>query len=135
MRNFPCSVTVCLLLAAAAASSSAQTSTESSQTSTTTSTKSEVVEVRTLAPDLLVMSAGSVLVVRGKQTSRLETEVRLADNSVLTPGGTVRRPDGSSTMLSDGQAISAAGKIGDAPTGALTETTGTSVEIVPVAKP
>ena len=107
---------------------------DASQTTTTT-TESKVLEVKTLAPDLLVMSAGSVLVVRGKQTSRLESEVRLADGSVLTPGGTVRRPDGSSTMLSDKQAISATGKISEAPPGSVTETTNTGIEIVPTTKP
>jgi hypothetical protein len=99
---------------------------------TTTTTKTAVVEVKTLAPDALVMSAGSVLVVRGNQKSRLETELRLTDGSILTPGGTVRRGDGSATALNDGQAISADGKIGAAPAGSLTETTSTGVEVIPV---
>jgi hypothetical protein len=100
---------------------------------TTGTTREEsVVEVETIAPDLLVMSAGSILVVRGNQKSRLETELRLTDGSVLTPGGTVRRPDGSSTSLADGQSVTANGKIGTAPAGSLTETTSTGVEIVPV---
>jgi hypothetical protein len=99
-------------------------------TTTTTTTKTAMVEVKTLAPDALVMSAGSVLVVRGNQKSRLETELRLTDGSILTPGGTVRSGDGSATALNDGQAISADGKIGTAPAGALTETT--STEVIPV---
>lgn len=133
MRNFPFAA-CCIALVLAAPATHAQTSAATSETTTTT-TQSQVVEVKTLAPDLLVMASGSILVIRGDQKSRLETELRLADNSILTPGGTVRRPDGSSTMLTDGQAITASGKIGPAPAGTLTETTGGSVEVVPATKP
>ncbi|MHA3774306.1 DUF6799 domain-containing protein [Verrucomicrobiota bacterium sgz303538] len=139
MRNFPLSVCSCIL-AGLAISANAQTapsavSSAAPATATTTQTTTQIAEVKTIAPDILVMSAGSILVVRGRQTSRLETEVRLSDGSILTPGGTVRRADGSSTTLADGQAITPAGKIGTAPAGTLTETTGTSVEIVPATKP
>lgn len=138
MRNFPLPVFYCVL-AGLAVSAHAQTAPAAAPTApatpTTTQTTTQIAEVKTIAPDVLVMSAGSILVVRGRQTSRLETEVRLSDGSILTPGGTVRRADGSSTTLADGQAITPAGKIGTAPAGTLTETTGTSVEIVPATKP
>lgn len=70
------------------------------------------------APDALVMSDGSVLAIRGQQASRMEAEIKLRDGSVVTPGGTVKRPDGSSVRLEDGQGVSANGNIGPAPAGA-----------------
>jgi len=90
-------------------------------------TTTEIVEVKVLAPDHLMMSAGSILVIRGDQKSRLESELRLTDGSIITPGGTVKRPDGSATRLEDGQSISPAGKLGPAP--------GTTVESVTIVKP
>ena len=97
-----------------AAASGASTAT-TAEVAVTPAKTAQVVEVKVLAPDHLVMDSGSVLVVRGSQTSQLESEVRLTDGSIITPGGTVKRPDGSSARLADGQSISPAGKIASAP--------------------
>jgi hypothetical protein len=98
-------------------------------------TRTEIVEVKVLAPDHLVMSSGSILVVRGNQTSRLESELRLTDGSVITPGGTVKRLDGSTTLLADGQAISPAGKLAPAPISTVTETTPVPTRTTTIVKP
>jgi hypothetical protein len=111
---------------------------------TTTTTSTTTAGGATAAPDALVMSAGSILVLRGGQTSRLSEEVKLTDGSVVTPGGTVRRPDGSRTTLSDGQSISIDGKLTTATTSGTTSTTvgGTAVgtsttttTVAPAVKP
>jgi len=124
----------CTLLVTASAVLGQQAG-DSRTTAVTTSTQTKVVEVQTLAPDALVMSAGSVLVVRGQQKSRLESELKLSDGSILTPGGTVRRADGSSTSLADGQAITAAGKIAPAPKEVVVTPTVKTIEITPAVRP
>jgi hypothetical protein len=91
----------------------------SQQTVTTTT---EIAKPAPAAPDLLVMSAGSVLAIRGGESARLVAEMKLADGSIVTPGGTVRRTDGTSVSLADGQAISMNGNISAAPAGAVTDT-------------
>ncbi len=72
-------------------------------------------------PDAYVMAAGSVLAVRGKESTRLQLETKLRDGSVITPGGTVRRPDGTTVTLADGQAIMLTGELGKAPAGYATD--------------
>lgn len=85
-----------------------------------TTTQTVVTETAPLppAPDALVMADGSVLAIRGEQASRMTSEIKLKDGSIVTPGGTVKRPDGSSVQLVDGQGVSANGNIGPAPQGA-----------------
>lgn len=85
-----------------------------------TTTETVVTEATALppAPDALIMADGSVLAIRGEQASRMESEIKLRDGSIVTPGGTVKRPDGSSVQLADGQGVSANGNIGPAPQGA-----------------
>lgn len=85
----------------------------------TATTTIEVVAKSVLAvPDALVMADGSVLAIRGQHAARMEADVKLKDGSIVTPGGTVKRPDGSSLRLADGQGVSANGNIGPAPQGA-----------------
>ena len=141
MRNIHLTGGLCLLLllhvpAMAQTADSAVSGSTTTKTTTTTEKAATITEVQTLAPDALVMSSGSILVVRGNQKSRLETELRLTDGSILTPGGTVRRPDGSSASLNDGQAISAAGKIAPTTntTTVVTESNGTTIQVSPTAK-
>ena len=83
----------------------------SRQISTQKTTTEVVVTDRNTLPDALVMSGGAVVAVRGKETTRLETDYKLPDGTIVTTGGTVRRPDGTTTSLSDGQRISMAGNI------------------------
>lgn len=80
-----------------------------------------ITEARVVKPDALIMSSGSVLVLRDKATTRMAADMRLNDGSIVTPGGTVKRADGSTVTLADGQAISPAGVVGAAPAGVATD--------------
>jgi hypothetical protein len=71
-------------------------------------------------PDRFTMSAGSVAAIRGSHSERLTNDVKLLDGTILTPGGTVRLPDGSETQLADGQSINMDGKLGPVPPAART---------------
>ncbi len=81
-----------------------------------------------VAPDRFVMASGSVLSMHGAEGSRLTSDVKLADGTVLSSGGTVMRSDGSQSALADGQSISINGKLGPIP--AAASTTGATIQVV-----
>ena len=118
MKTFLCSAAFLAVVTPAAllgqAAENASGSPSAAQTVVTETTVANVPPV----PDALVMADGSVLAIRGQEAARMDAEVKLRDGSIVTPGGTVKRPDGSSVPLADGQGISANGNIGPAPQGA-----------------
>ena len=71
--------------------------------------------------EALVMSAGGVLVVKGDDISRLENELKLQDGTVVKPGGTLRRSDGRTEHLIEGQKVDWSGRLGPVPDNAATE--------------
>jgi hypothetical protein len=116
MKTLLCSAA--FLVVASLATASAQAVENGPAQTTTQTVVTETSTTLPPAPDALVMADGSVLAIRGEQATRMATEIKLRDGSTVTPGGTVKRPDGSSVQLLDGQGVSANGKIGPAPAGA-----------------
>jgi hypothetical protein len=116
MKTLLCSAA--FLAVASLATASAQAVENGPAQTTTQTVVTETSTTLPPTPDALVMADGSVLAIRGKQATRMEAEIKLRDGSIVTPGGTVKRPDGSSVQLLDGQGVSANGNIGPAPEGA-----------------
>lgn len=111
MKPLLCPLMGALLCALPLAAPAQQSTTEV----TTTTTQPVAPATDAALPEVLFMSSGTVVLKRGNATSQLQAPVKLTDGSMLTPGGTVTRPDGTRNQLIDGQTITSAGVIGVAP--------------------
>ncbi len=86
---------------------------QSSSTDSSTSMNKTEMHQKMQSHDGVIMKDGKLLVTKNGQAAPLTENVTLNDGTIVTPDGTVKKTDGTTVTLKEGDYVTADGKLGN----------------------